>query len=119
MKDRAKTIWLANGFGIEFVVGDPWTIFLHLIERKDPTLSEYNVKTIVSSDVHRKTGVGVGGRSSFEQSVHEWENRVEPMRAFAERARLEALEWAEIEIAEYKKTEDLVTIMGEVLDSSE
>lgn len=41
------------------------------------------------------------------------------MRAFAERARLEALEWAEAEIAEYKETEELTTIMGEVLDSSE
>ena len=57
--------------------------------------------TVATSVTNRNTGVGVSGRSSWEQSVHEWENKVEPMRVFAERARLEALEWAEIEIAEY------------------
>jgi len=104
MKERAKTLWMGNGFGIEFVVGDPWTIFLHLILEKDPTLSEHNVKTIASNDVHRKS---------------EYEGSEEPMRHFAERSRLEALEWAEIEIAEYKKTEDLVTIMCDVLEANE
>jgi hypothetical protein len=119
MKERAKTIWMGNGFGIEFVVGDPWTIFLHLILEKDPTMTDNTMKTIASNDVHRKTGVGVGGRSAFEQSVHKWETRVEPMRHFAERARLEALAWAESEISDYKLTEDLVKIMSDVIDSSE
>jgi len=102
MKDRAKTIWTGNGFGIEFVVGDPWTIVLHLVLAKDPTMTDNRTKTIAASSVIRKA-----------------EGKLEPMRDFAERARLEALEWAELEIAEYKQTEDLATIMGDVLEANE
>lgn len=102
MKDRAKTLWTGNGFGIEFVAEDPWTIALHLVLAKDPTMTDNRTKTIAANSVTRKA-----------------EGKLEPMRDFAERARLEALEWAEIEIAEYKKTEDLATIMFDVLEANE
>lgn len=111
MKERAKTIWMGNGFGIEFVVGDPWVIDILLIPEKDPTLTDNNMKTIASSSIHRK--------GEWDDKGNWIQGSEEPMRAFAERARLEALEWAEAEIAEYKETEELTTIMGEVLDSSE
>jgi len=111
MKERARTIWMGNGFGIEFVVGDPWTINLLLVLEKDPTLTDNSMKTIASSSVHRE--------AEYDDEVGELvPGSEESMRAFAERARLEGLEWAETEIAEYKQTEDLATIMGEVLDSS-
>ena len=111
MKERAKTLWMGNGFGIEFVVGDPWTIDLLLLLEKDPTMTDNSTKTIASSGIHRKVEWDDKGK---------WiQGSEEPMRDFAERARLEALEWAEIEIAEYKQTEDLATIMGDVLEANE
>jgi len=106
----AKVIWTGNGFGIEFVVVDPWCINLFLLLEKDPTLTDTDQITIASNSIYRE--------GDFDDDKEEIiPGTEESMRAFAERARQEALEWAEVVIAEYKQSEDLAEIIGEVLDS--
>ncbi len=111
MKERARTIWMGNGFGIEFVVVDPFCINILLLMPKDPTLSDPANRTLGATSVYRSVE-----RGEEDEVIPGSE---ESMRAFAERARLEGLEWAEAEVAEFKLSEELFTVMGEVLDSSE
>ncbi len=95
----SKTVWLNNGYGVEFIISDPYVITLHVITEKDPTLVADN-KVCIASDSCVRNGDD------------------EPLRDFAERAYGAGISLAEEAIVEHRESLDLSTILGKVLDAA-
>ena len=96
----SKTIWLGNGYGVEFIITDRFSIAFNVITEKDRTLiSDENV--CVGSD-------------SCIRIVHATGSE-ESLRDFAVRAREEGISFAEETIIDHKESLDLSTVLDEVL----
>jgi hypothetical protein len=95
----SRSVFFGNGYGVEFVISDPYTISFSVVTEKDPTMVEDN-----------KVCIGT------ECCIREGEE--ESLRDFAIRAREEGLAFAEAAIVDYKESLDLSAVLGEVLDPS-
>jgi len=93
----SKTIWFGNGYGVEFIISNPCLIDFNVIMEKDPTLVD-------------TTNICIGAYGCGRGDE-------ETMRNFATRARLEGISFAEEMIIEHKETNDLSTILDQVLES--
>lgn len=95
----SRTAFFGNGYGVEFIVTDPFTITFNVVTEKDVTLVT-NSSTIVGTD----------------QSLRNEDNDVaESLHDFAVRARLEGIAFAENCIAEHKESLELSSALNEVL----
>lgn len=109
----SKTIWFGNGYGVEFIITDPFRIDFNVILEKDPTMISTENFVIGADTCHR----GVNGPGLAAHLLDgEVPGSEEPMKDFAGRARLAGISFAEEMIAEYKETQELSTILGEVLE---
>jgi hypothetical protein len=95
----SRSVFFGNGYGVEFVIADPYTITIHVVTEKDPTMVS-DSKVCVGSECCIRAG------------------EEESLRDFAIRARKEGLSFAEAAIVDHKESLDLSTILGEVLDPS-
>lgn len=91
----SRIVWFGNGYGVEFIIADPYSITFNIITEKDPTL-------------HTSTNVCVGTDSCTR-------NEGESLRDFAVRVREEGFSFAEEMTIEHKESLDLSTILGDVL----
>lgn len=110
----SSSIWFGDGYGVEFIITDPFTIDFHVILEKDPTMISTENFVIGADTCHR----GVNGPGLAAQLVNgEVPASEETMRDFAGRARLAGISFAEGMIAEHKETQELSTVLVEVLKS--
>lgn len=93
----SRIVWFGDGYGVEFIIADPYTITFNIIIEKDLTLVD-------------PTNVCVGSDSCVRNNGDK-----ESLRDFAIRAREEGFSFAEKTIIEHKESLDLSTILGEVL----
>ncbi len=102
----SRTAFFGNGYGVEFIVTDSYTITFNVITEKDQTLVA-NSQTIVGTDycLRRSEGLDELGGHRDEES----------MRDFAVRARLEGIAFAEEAIADHKESLDLSSVLDDVL----
>ena len=96
----SRTIWLENGYGVEFIVTDPFSIAFNVVTERDPTLV---------SDENICVGSDRSVRDEDEESLAD----------FAIRAREEGISFAEETIIEHKETLDLSAMLDAVLNASE
>ena len=94
-----RKLWFGNGYGVEFVITDPYTITFNVVTEKDPTMVADN-----------KICIGT------ECCIREGEE--ESLRDFAVRARNEGVSFAEAAIVDHKESLDLSSILGELLNES-
>jgi hypothetical protein len=104
----SRTAFFGNGYGVEFIVTDPFTITFNIITEKDETLVA-NTSTIVGTDYCLR-------RTDRHQPHDETEGEEESMRDFAVRARLEGIAFAEEAIAEHKLSLELSSVLDAVLE---
>ena len=96
----SRTVWLGNGYGVEFIITDAFSITFNVVTEKDRTLiSDENI--CVGSDSCVRNG--------DEESLHH----------FASRAREEGISFAEETIIEHKESLDLSKILDAVLNAAE
>jgi len=95
-----RTAFFGNGYGVEFIVTDPFTITFNVVTEKDPTLVS-NASTILGTD------------QSLRSEDHG--GHAESLRDFAVRARLEGIAFAEDAIAEHKESLELSSALDDVL----
>ncbi len=96
----SRTVWLGNGYGVEFIITDSFSIAFNVVTEKDPTLvSDENI--CVGSDHCIRKG------------------DEESLKDFAIRAREAGIAFAEETIIEHKETLDLITTLNVVLSASE
>ena len=95
----SRTVWLHNGYGVEFVITDPYEITFQVVTEQDPTLVADNKVCIASDSCVRK-----GDEESLDR--------------FAYRAKEAANTFAEGAIVEHKESLDLFKILGKVLDAA-
>lgn len=91
----SRTVWFGNGYGVEFIITEPYSITFNIITEKDPTLTTSTNVCVGTDDCIRKEG--------------------ESLRDFAVRAREEGFSFAEEMTIEHKESLDLSTILGDVL----
>ncbi len=106
----SRTVWFHNGYGVEFVIVNPYEISFNVILEKDPIMVSTSNACIGSDASHRNAEVE-------EESGEVIPGSEETMRDFAIRAYGEGISYAEEMITEHKETNDLGTIFGEVLDA--
>jgi len=105
----SRTVWFGNGYGVEFVITDPFTIAFNVITEKDPTLVVDNKICLGSDACYRQAEVDEEGDIV--------PGTAEPLRDFAIRARLEGISFAEQAIIEHKESLDLSSVLNDVLKS--
>lgn len=96
--NSSKTAWFGNGYGVEFIVSDPFTITFNVVTEKDPTLVSHVNRPIGSDECIRNEDTG------------------ESLRDFAVRARLMGIAFAEECIEEHKVELELFSILHEILE---
>ena len=104
-----RTLWLHNGYAIEFNIVDPQTICLDVITEKDPTLT---------STIPTRIGFTSVSRDALSDDNDDFVG-YERIGDFAVRALKEAIAFSEAKIIEHKESLDLNTILGAVLDARE
>jgi hypothetical protein len=95
----SRTAFFGNGYGVEFIVTDPFTITFNVITEKDDTLISNSTTTVGTDQSCRKEDGG----------------HPESLRDFAVRARLEGIAFAEDAIAEHKESLELSSALDDVL----
>ncbi len=96
----SRTVWLNNGYGVEFVITDSYSINFHIITEQDKTLVD-NTKVCVGTDSCIRAG------------------EEESLQDFAFRAHKQGLAFAESMIVEHKESLDLFAALGKVLEQVE
>ena len=95
----SRTVWLENGYGVEFIVTEPFSIDFNIITERNPIMVSSKSICVGSDSCARKEG--------------------ESLKDFAIRAREEGISFAETTIIEHKETLDLITTLNVVLGASE
>lgn len=91
----SRVVWLNNGYGVEFVIQEKYTINFRVVTEKDPTLVVDNKVCIGTDSCNRDDG--------------------ESDQDFAVRARLAGLAFAEEMIEEHVATLALSAVLDKLL----
>ena len=103
-----RIIWFGNGYGVEYIVTDPYTIDFHVLTEKDKSLMEPRNVIVGTDTCHRNAEIDETSRDFVPGTE-------ESLRDFAVRAREEGISFAEEVIVAHKESLDLSTILSDVL----
>ena len=108
----SNSIWFGNGYGVEFIVADTWTIVFNVITEKDTSLVEQTNVIVGTDSCHRDAELDEVAEDVVPGSE-------EPLRDFAIRARKEGISFAEGVIIEHKESLDLSNLLDGILGDGE
>lgn len=104
-----RIIWFGNGYGVEYIVSDPYTIDFHVLTEKDKSLVEPKNVIIGTETCHRNAEIDESVSPKFVPGTEE------SLRDFAVRAREEGISFAKEVIVAHKESLDLSAILGTLI----